>query len=239
MKGGEERLPFVSVIVITKNNRKTIEDCIISLINQTYPKENYEVIFVDGRSVDGTDGVIKEYMRTCHLLKLFYEDYGTMGYARNLGVRESRGEIIAFTDADAVVPRSWLESIVNRFRESGLIAVGGLDVLASGSESDKVINSWRRLKKMVGVKAIPHIKTVNFAIRRDALISCGVFDPSLSHLDESELLARLYAKTKTNGMLYDPEIVVYHNRSQSNNIAKRIKKVFRKSVIGTPVMMRR
>jgi glycosyltransferase involved in cell wall biosynthesis len=232
-------LPFVSVIVITKNNAKTIEDCIVSLVNQTYPKENYEVIFVDGRSGDGTEEVIKKYMRTCQLLKLFYEDYGTMGYARNLGVRKSKGEIIAFTDGDAVLPENWIESIVNRFRENALVAVGGLDILISSSGSSRIIDSWRRLKKTVGIKAIPHIKTVNFAIRRDALVSCGGFDLRLSHLDEGELLARLYAKTKTNGILYDPEIVVYHKRAKSIAITGRIKKVFRKSVIGTPVLMRR
>jgi len=40
-------LPFVSVIVITKNNTKTIEDCIVSLVNQTYPKESHEIIIAE------------------------------------------------------------------------------------------------------------------------------------------------------------------------------------------------
>jgi len=235
----KKMLPFVSVVVITKNNVETIEECIVSLMNQTYPKENYEVIFVDGRSIDGTDEIVKKYLRTCKSLKLFYEDYGTMGYARNLGVKESKGEIIAFTDGDAVLSQDWLERIVARFLDSALVAVGGLDIIVSGSKSSKVINSWRRLRKMVGIKAIPHIKTVNFAIRRDALISCGGFDQRLSHLDESELLARLYAKTRTNEILYDPEIVVYHKHAKSTSISRRIKKVFRKSVISTPVLMRR
>jgi glycosyltransferase involved in cell wall biosynthesis len=237
-------LPFVSVIVITKNNAKTIEDCIVSLMNQTYPKENYELIFVDGQSIDGTDVVIKKHMRTSQLLKLFYENYGTMGYARNLGVRESKGDIVAFTDGDAVLPQDWIEQIVNVFKHDvKLIAIGGFDRLVSSPETTRIIDSWRRLKRVIGIKAIPCIKTVNFAIKRETIISCGGFDQRLSHWDETELLARLYEKTKNGNILYDPNLVVYHRREQTSNITDRVKKrthmFFRKSLIGTSVLMKR
>jgi hypothetical protein len=79
---------------------------------------------------------------------------------------------------------------------------------------------------------------VNFAIRREAIISCGGFDQSLSHWDETELLARLYAKTKNGNILYDPNLVVYHKREQTSSIS-RVRKVFRKSLVGTPVLMRK
>lgn len=232
-------LPFVSVVVITKNNAKTIEECIKSLINQTFPREKYEIIFVDGQSVDGTDKTIHNYVQHHDFVKLFYEEQGTMGYARNLGVKKSKGEIIAFIDADAVAPENWLMCIVDRFREKNIVALGGLDILVSESKSSKAIDSWRRMERKVGVKAIPHIKTVNFAIRRDSLVMCGSFDSSLSHLDETELLARFYAKTKTNGILYDPEIVVYHKRAQSIDFSKRIKKTFTKSAISVPILLRK
>lgn len=232
-------LPFISVIVITKNNAKTVENCIVSLLNQTYPKENYEIIFVDGYSIDGTDKVIKKYSRDHSFLKLYYENYGTMGYARNLGISKSRGDIIAFTDGDAVLPKDWVERIVKAFNNVQLVAVGGLDVIVSSDESGSIIDSWRRLRKAKGVKAIPCIKTVNFAIRRDAVLSCGGFDPTLNHLDEAELLARLYSKTKAGNVFYDPEIIVYHKRPQSTKMGRRIKKVFKKSVVATSVLMRR
>lgn len=235
-------LPYVSLIVITKNDIETIEECIVSLLDQTYSKENYEVIFVDGHSIDGTDELIRGYAKKFSFLKLYYENDGTMGHARNVGISKSKGNIIAFTDGDAVVPTNWFEKIVDVFTNVEPLALGGMDVMVSGDKSDHIIDSWRRLKKLRGVKAIPCIKTVNFAITRDALLSCGGFDSRLSHLDETELLARLYSKTKSNNVIYDPEIVVYHKRSPSTKgtrIGKRIRKVFEKSLIGTPVLMKK
>ena len=234
----ETMLPFVSLIVITKNNINTIEECIVSLLNQTYSKKKLEILFVDGFSTDETDSVIKKYVNKNSFCSLFYEDSGKMGYARNLGASKSKGSIIAFTDADAVDPKNWVKNIVAVFIETKAVAVGGMDILVSKSESDKIIDSWRRLKKAKGPKAIPLIKTVNFAITREALLSCGGFDPNLSHLDETELLARLYSKTNTDEVIYDPEIVVYHKRPNSISISKRIRKVFNKSMLGTHILLR-
>lgn len=230
--------PFVSIVVITRNNSKTIRECIDSLLDQTYPKEKFELIFVDGHSNDGTDEIIREFSVGFPHIKLCYENCGKMGYARNLGVSNSNGDILAFTDADAVLPRAWLEKLVNVFSDPDIIAVGGMDLLVSDGQSDKIIDSWRRLKKAVGVKAIPCIKTVNLGIRRDELLSCGGFDPALSHWDEAEMLARLQQEMVNGQILYDPEIVVYHKRPGNKGIRSRIRKTFQKSVIGTPVLTR-
>lgn len=238
LKSEGKRLPYVSVIVITKNNSKTIEDCIISLVNQSYSKKCYEVIFVDGQSVDGTDLIIKKYMQIFPFIRLFYENYGAMGYARNLGVKESKGEIIAFTDGDATVPNDWIEKIVKVFSDNpSLVALGGLDELVTSDEGSRLIDSWRRLKRAEGIKAIPNIKTANFAIKRDALISCGGFNSKLSHFDEAELMARLFFKKNVKNILYDPTLLVLHKHDR-RSLTSKIKKIFNKSVIGLPVLFR-
>lgn len=236
---GAHMLSFVSLIIITKNNATTIEDCITSILHQTYPRENFETIFVDGHSIDGTVEIIKKYVNIYPFMKIQFEDHGTMGYARNVGINVSKGEILVFTDGDAVLPNYWLSSIVKCFDSPTLAAVGGFDVLVNSGESGKLIDSWRRLKKTEGLKAISCIKTVNFAIRRDCTLSCGGFDPKLSHWDEAELLARLYSKSKKINILYDPKIVVYHKRGPSKNLVKKVRRTFRKSLIGTSVLMRK
>jgi glycosyltransferase involved in cell wall biosynthesis len=233
---------FVSVVVITKNNAETVGEGIASLLDQTFPKDKYEILVVDGHSNDGTDEIVKKYAKGNSLLKLLYESHGTMGYARNVGVSASKGDIIAFTDGDAVTPKDWIEKIVRAFDDNQLTALGGFDVLVSSGksgESTRIMDSWRRLKKTSGIKAIPCIKTVNFAIKRKALLSCGGFDPDLSHWDEAELMARLYSKTKNTGILYDPEIVVYHKHIRLSRPRGRIKNIFRRSVNGTAVLMRK
>jgi hypothetical protein len=91
----------------------------------------------------------------------------------------------------------------------------------------------------VGIKAIPCIKTVNFAIRRHALLSCGGFDPALSHWDEAEVMARLWSKMNDAKILYDPDIIVYHKHAGRSSPYRRIKGIFKRSVNGTAVLMRR
>lgn len=238
--GITNRLPLVSVIVITKNNAETIEKCIVGLLNQDYPKERYEIIFVDGHSTDGTDKIIKKYARIYSFINLYYEDRGTMGYARNLGISKSKGSIIAFIDGDAFPPENWIKKIIATFKsDNKLVAVGGLDILTSSNKTASLIDSWRRLKRTLGIKAIPCMKTVNLALKRNVVLACKGFDPGLSHSDEEELLARIHLKMKTDGILYDPEIIVYHERLPSTDINKSILKTFRKSVIGTSTLMRR
>jgi glycosyltransferase involved in cell wall biosynthesis len=230
---------LISVIIITKNNVETIEACIDSLLKQTYPARSFEVVFVDGHSRDGTVETIRKYMDVHENTKLVFEDHGTMGYARNVGIAESNGDIVAFTDGDAVVPENWLEKIAEFFCNNKTVAVGGLDVLLSGNEGSKIIDSWRRLEKASGIRAIPRIKTVNFAIRRDVLLSLDGFDPELSHWDEADLMARLQSKGNYGIIRYDPSFFVYHNHGEATiSFKKRIEKVFKKSVTGTSVLLR-
>jgi len=230
---------MVSVVVISKNNIATIERCVQSLINQEYPKELMEIIFVDGHSSDGTDNVIKKYAETFPFIKLYYEDVGTMGYARNVGIKHSKGEIIMFTDADAFPEKLWIRKMVDAFLSNPKIAiVGGLDILIDANDIHSIIDSWRRLRRSFGIKAIPKIKTVNFAIRRDILLKVGGFDERLSHADESDLETRVYSTIKEAEILYDPKIIVYHQRGPLR-IRHRVKKLFTKSSIGVPVLLRK
>ena len=90
-----------------------------------------EILFVDGHSSDHTDDIIKKYSEvSLPTVKLVYENVGTMGYARNVGIEHSKGEVVAFTDGDAYPTKNWLESIVKVFSENdGQIVVGGMDIL--------------------------------------------------------------------------------------------------------------
>jgi glycosyltransferase involved in cell wall biosynthesis len=230
---------FVSIIVITKNNSTTIEECIASLLNQTCQSKDYEVIFVDGHSSDGTDVTIKKNAEQNDNISMVYESYGRMGYARNVGVSRSVGDIIAFTDGDAFVPKNWVETIMHFFDDEKLTVLGGHDFLVSGTMSNQLIDSWRRLGKSEGVKAIPCIKTVNFAIKRESLMKIGGFDPDLSHWDEAELMARLISTNEDSRILYDPNFSVSHKRSPSPSVRSRVRKVFMKSSDGVAVLMRR
>jgi len=98
-------LPFVSVIVPVYNDEKRIGKCIESLLQQTYPKDRYEIIIVDNNSTDNTREVIKKYP-----VRMLIEDKIQSSYAaRNKGIKNSKGEILAFTDSDVLVSNTWID----------------------------------------------------------------------------------------------------------------------------------
>ncbi|MFA5157216.1 MAG: glycosyltransferase [Candidatus Omnitrophota bacterium] len=112
-----------SVIVPFFNEEKYIKDCVNSLLAQDFPKEEYELIFIDSGSTDGSASFIRQFSQ----IQLFNELRRNVYFARNRGLQAARGEIIVFTDADCVVPADWL----SRFQEAMqgpevLIALGSV-----------------------------------------------------------------------------------------------------------------
>ena len=102
----EDKVPdrFVSVVVPVYNDAR-IGKCIDALLNQTYPSDQYEIIVVDNASTDNTHAIVKQYPVT-----LLREDGIQSSYAaRNTGIRNAKGDIIALTDSDCIPNRDWIE----------------------------------------------------------------------------------------------------------------------------------
>jgi len=86
----------ISVIIPVKNEADKIERCLEAVFNQTI--KPFEVIVVDGHSTDKTVENTRKFP-----VEVLYEDYGTVGGARQVGVENARSEFMAFTDVDFVV----------------------------------------------------------------------------------------------------------------------------------------
>lgn len=129
LKGGRCRAsatPFVSVIVAARNEEAHIPQLVEHLGNQDY--RHYEVIIVNDRSTDQTGPLLKSAasrfprLRTITVTQLS-SDMPAKKHALERGIRASKGEILLFTDADCLPPRSWISSLVRCFSEStGLVA---------------------------------------------------------------------------------------------------------------------
>lgn len=86
--------------------------CIRSLQELDYPADRLEVIFADGRSTDRTPQIAREL--GCRVI----DNQGLkVSAGRNVGFAASRGEIVAFTDADCIFDRFWVRNAVRHFRE--------------------------------------------------------------------------------------------------------------------------
>lgn len=101
---------MISVIVPTFNEEEVVEACLKSLCDQTLPRDQYEIIVVDGNSKDKTREIAEKYSD-----KVFIQTSKKVGGARNDGAMAAKYDILATTDADCFLPRDWLEKVLADF----------------------------------------------------------------------------------------------------------------------------
>lgn len=116
-----EELPFVSVVVPVRDDAKRLPYCLTALEDQHYPKHRYEVVVVD----DGSEASVAPLMGAFRQARLIVQPGRGPAAARNAGVREARGELIAFTDSDCIPEPSWLLRAVTALHRSKADLVGG------------------------------------------------------------------------------------------------------------------
>jgi succinoglycan biosynthesis protein ExoA len=118
-------LPFISVVVPVRNEGRFIGDVIDRLMGQDYPEERFEVIVVDGRSSDGTAGVVREKALGRRNLILLENSKSLSSSSRNIGIRGGRGEIFLIVDGHCLIESNHLlRDVAGCFLESGCICLG-------------------------------------------------------------------------------------------------------------------
>ena len=123
-RAGSSNSVQVSVIVPSWNSSKTIQRCLQALQDQTGDCP-YEIIVVDS-STDGTSEMVARHFPTVRLLH--FSDRCFPGDARNLGIAQARGQILAFTDADCIVERDWIVTLVEAHKNPSPNIGGSVDI---------------------------------------------------------------------------------------------------------------
>ena len=205
----------VSIIIPTKNNGDILEKCLAAIQNLDYPKEEYEVIIVDGHSTDNTVEIAKKY--GC---KIVYEDVGTRGGACNIGVKNAKGEFIAFTDGDCVVPKDWLRNLIKHFNDKNIASVGGPNITPEEDTEfaeciGLVLTFLSKPGSRYGLVADKVIETFhnsgcNVAYRKNVIEEAGWFNEKLITCEDEELDYRILEKGYK--ILYTPDAKVLHYR---------------------------
>ncbi|HEY7321091.1 MAG TPA: glycosyltransferase [Candidatus Binatia bacterium] len=200
--------PKVSVVVCVYNGERTIDACLASLKKLNYP--NYEVIVVNDGSTDGTRQIAESY----DYIRLLNQENKGLSEARNVGIQASKGEIIAFTDADCMADPDWLTYLVARFRSSDYGAVGGPNL---SPPDDSLIASCVAVSPgapshvLLDDEVAEHIPGCNMAFRREALEAIKGFDPIFRAAgDDVDVCWRLQNKGYKIG--FSPAAVVWHFR---------------------------
>ena len=130
----------VSVVVVCYNEEHNIEKCLNSLLAMDYARENIEIIIVDNCSEDATRQIVSQIAEKAFHLRLVSVPVRSIAKSRNIGLKEARYPLVAFTDADCTVPRNWLTVLTKGFQQyrqifPELAAVGGTNKAPKGVSS--------------------------------------------------------------------------------------------------------
>ena len=203
----------VSIIVCTHNGALTISQCLSSLKKQNYPSQKYEVIVIDNASTDNTKRLIKN-------VQYVYEAKLGLSIARNRGIKQAKGEIVAFIDDDALADKNWLKHLVSQFKTKKIWAVGGqvkpkYQVKPPNWLPKKYLFALSICHLGSTIKSVPDIIGTNMAFRKTIFSQIGYFNPRLGRrankLFSSEEIDLCQRITKANGkIIYTPHAIVRH-----------------------------
>lgn len=222
------RAPFVSVAVVTRNRSRDLEKCVSALLNQNYP--DYEIIVIDNApSNDTTQRMVQEKFGHRSQVRYVREDRPGTPWARQRGLLEARGEIMASTDDDAVADPNWLLDIVRPFAETENVAcVTGFTMPAEiETQAQAWFEQFGGFNKGRGYERMTfNLKThrlrdplypyqpavfgagVNMAFRTEALRKVGGFNPVFLTGQDVEAFFRLVMNGYT--IVYEPGAIVSH-----------------------------
>lgn len=103
--------PLISIIVPVYNCEKYLNECLNSIINQTY--SNLEIILVDDGSKDNSGAICDKYAENDKRVKVFHSKNHGVSFTRNFGIKHANGEYIGFVDADDYIDKRMFEILLN------------------------------------------------------------------------------------------------------------------------------
>ncbi|GJL70477.1 MAG: hypothetical protein NPIRA06_31120 [Nitrospirales bacterium] len=211
----------VSVIVPIYNSERYIKRCIEGLLQQNYPREPYEILMIDNNSTDTSVETVRQYPG----IQLLHESMQGSYAARNRGLQEAKGEVMAFIDADCVPSHDWLHGIMLAMEQPDLNIVLGRRAFAGNSIMLSMFAAYEDEKhKYVFNSDKPEIyygHTNNMAVKKNLFDELGPFQERLRGSDT--IFVRHAVNTYScNVVRYYPQILVRH--LEINNLRQLFRK---------------
>ncbi len=215
--------PLVSVIIPIYNGEAELPELLACLEAQTYPRDRVEYLLVDNNSSDRTAELIQAAIaaqsNASSVLSLHYlceAEIQSSYAARNLGIRQGRGDILAFTDADCRPQDHWLMDLISPFEDGSVGLVAGEIIGAPGQSFLEryatymdVLSQKHTLQHAFG----PYGQTANLAVRRTAFEEVGLFRPFLTTGGDADMCWRIQASKQWQLRLAETALVAHCHRT--------------------------
>jgi glucosyl-dolichyl phosphate glucuronosyltransferase len=221
---------FISVIVPTCFREEMVTACIDSLLNQTYTK--FEIIVIDQMEDSRLDAILKRRFDGDSKIRYIHAVSAGAARARNMGLANATGSVVAFIDDDAVADPMWLSAVAETFKEEPTPALmaGRIFPLWAGSRP-----SWypRQREFLLGLYDIGDQPCLlpdgdlpiaaNMAGLRDVIVDSGGFDERLGfnyfrkrkRVGGEETILGQRIRNRGHRIVYEPTAVVRHHVSSS------------------------
>jgi glycosyltransferase involved in cell wall biosynthesis len=219
---------MISIVVSTCNRSARLPNLLASLARMSVPPAlSWEVVVVDNNSTDDTCGVVTRFSAqagfTCRYV---FEERQGISHARNRGIAEAQGDVIACVDDDCLVDESWLAQIAVEFvRDEALLVLGGRVELFDPADARVSIRTGRERLVLTGSPAaVEQIIGCNFAFRRSAVTQLGGFDVrfgvgsgAVPSYEDCEFVYRVVRQG--GGIIYAPDVLVLHHHGRREGAA--------------------
>lgn len=190
---------YITVVVPAKNEGLHIGQCLKSLVDQDFPRERYEVIVVDNYSKDNTVEIAKKFPVSVVQTK------GKVGKVRNDGVRNGKGDIILFIDADCVAPSNWVSKYVELIHANENSSFGGGVI---NPDDANLIEKYWILEGPDGPALPRELIGANIGIRKSHFERVGGFNEEVSSGEDTSLSISL--KRTGIHVTMSPQLSVTH-----------------------------
>jgi len=212
--------PLVSVIIACPHDSWMLRECLEALRGQSYANWECLVLPDDDFELDSSGSAVSQ--SAPQAIRILPTGKVRPAEKRNLGIREAKGEIVAFIDDDAYPEAHWIEYAVKYFGEKDIGAVGGPGVTPPGDRSlariggrvyDNflVSGNYRYRYKAGGVRMdVEDYPSCNLFVRKDLMEKFGGYRTDFWPGEDTLLCKDILDNWKR--IVYDPWVVVFHHR---------------------------
>jgi len=193
---------LISIVSTVRNEGRNIAHLLDSLVVQEGP---IEILIVDAGSEDGTPDVVRQYEKKYDFIRLSFHG-GTRGAGRNFGIKQARGEAIAFIDGDAIANPFWIHELRQGLQTTDVVAGRSIQI------------GYRPFEELERVELIVRDVDVtypssNLAYKKKVLNEIGGFDASFVTAEDIDL--NLRAVLAGHSIAFRSNAIVYHRTRDS------------------------